>query len=83
MIIEETRILQRLQQRLDELLEDCSGMRGYLMQGALTNLNRLWDQLFLYMKDGRYNIDLLALPLSSCEVTERTVTNVFSLYTLK
>ena len=27
------------------------------MQGALTYLNKFWDQFFLYLKDGRYNID--------------------------
>ena len=51
------KIMQQLRQRLDKLLADSSGMRGNLMQGAMTYLNRFWDQLFLYLKDGRYNID--------------------------
>ena len=52
-----TKIIQQLRQRLDKLLADTSGMRGNLMQGALTYLNKFWDQFFLYLKDGRYNID--------------------------
>jgi len=50
-------IIQQLRQRLDKLLADSSCMRGKLMQGALTYMNKFWDQLFLYLKDGRYNID--------------------------
>ena len=41
------------------------GMRGDLMQKALNYLKSFWDQLFLYLKDGRYNIDRSALPLGS------------------
>ena len=51
------RIIHQLRQRLDKLLADSNGMRGNLMQGALTYLNKFWDQLFLYLKDGRYSID--------------------------
>lgn len=51
------KIIQQLRQRLDKLLADSSGMRGNLMQGALTYMNKFWDQLFLYLKDGRYCID--------------------------
>ena len=32
-------------------------MRGDLMQKALNYLNSFWNQLILYLKDGRYNID--------------------------
>lgn len=32
-------------------------MRGDLMQKALNYLSSFWDQLFLYLKDGRYCID--------------------------
>ena len=51
------KIIHQLRQRLDKLLADSSGMRGKLMQGALAYMNKYWDQLFLYLKDGRYNID--------------------------
>ena len=51
------KIIHQLRQRLDKLLADNSGMRGHLMQRALTYLNKFWGQLFLYLKDGRYNID--------------------------
>ena len=70
-----TKIIQQLRQRLDKLLADTSGMRGNLMQGALTYLNKFWDQFFLYLKDGRYNIDRSALPLglSKNSLAERTL----------
>ena len=55
--VKTTKIKQRLRQRLDKLLADNSGMRGNLMQGALTYLNKFWNQLFMYLKDGRYCID--------------------------
>jgi len=45
--------------------------RGDLMQKALNYLKSFWNQLFLYLKDGRYNIDRSALPLSSSAATER------------
>ena len=51
------KIIQQLRQRLDKLLADTGGMRGGLMQKALNYLKSFWDQLFLYLKDGRYNID--------------------------
>ena len=51
------KIIYQLRERLDKLLAESSGMRGKLMQGALTYLNKFWDQFFLYLKDGRYNID--------------------------
>ena len=57
------KIIHQLRQRLDKLLADSSGMRGKLMQGALAYMNKYWDQLFLYLKDGRYNIDRSALSL--------------------
>ena len=37
--------------------DDGNGMRGDLMQKALNYLNSFWNQLILYLKDGRYNID--------------------------
>ena len=46
-----------MRQRLDKLLADISGMRGDLMNKALNYLNSFWDQLILYLKDGRYSID--------------------------
>ena len=51
------KIIQQLRQRLDKLLADTGGMRGDLMQKALNYLKSFWSQLFLYLKDGRYNID--------------------------
>ena len=51
------RIISQIRQRLDELLADGNGMRGDLMQKALNYLKSFWDQLFLYIKDGRYCID--------------------------
>ncbi len=44
---------------------DGNGMRGDLMQKALNYLKSFWDQLILYLKDGRYCIDRSALPLGS------------------
>lgn len=52
-----TKIIQRIRQRLDKLLADTSGMRGDLMHKALNYLNSFWNQLILYLKDGRYSID--------------------------
>lgn len=52
-----SRIIQRLRHRLDKLLVDTRGMRGNLMQKALNYLNSFWNQLILYLKDGRYSID--------------------------
>ena len=52
-----TKIIQRIRQRLDKLLADTSGMRGDLMNKALNNLKSFWNQLILYLKDGRYSID--------------------------
>ena len=52
-----TKIIQRIRQRLDKLLADSSGMRGDLMNKALNYLKSFWNQLFLYVKDGRYSID--------------------------
>ena len=40
-----------------KLLADTSGMRGDLMHKALNYLNSFWNQLILYLKDGRYSID--------------------------
>ena len=55
---EETlKIVQRLRHRLDKLLADGNGMRGDLMNKALNYLKSFWNQLILYLKDGRYNID--------------------------
>ena len=58
-----TQIIQKMQQRLDKLLADTSGMRGNLMNKALNYLKSFWNQLILYLKDGRYSIDRSALPL--------------------
>jgi len=52
-----TKIIQRIRQRLDRLLADTSGMRGDLMNKALNYLKSFWNQLILYLKDGRYSID--------------------------
>lgn len=52
-----TGIIKQLRQKLDKLLTDGNPMRGDLMWKALNYLNSLWDQLILYLKDGRYNID--------------------------
>ena len=52
-----TKIIKQLRQRLDKLLIDGNPTRGDLMQKALNYLNSFWDQLILYLKDGRYNID--------------------------
>ena len=45
------------------------------MQKALNYLRSFWDQLFLYIKDGRYCIDRSALPLGSSKnsLAERTL----------
>jgi len=51
------KIIQKMRQRLDKLMADTSGMRGDLMHKALNYLNSFWNQLFLYLKDGRYSID--------------------------
>ena len=50
-------IIQRIRQRLDNLLTDGFGKKGNLMQKALNYINSFWDQLVLYLKDGRYCID--------------------------
>ena len=52
-----TKIIQRIRQRLDKLLADTNGMRGDLMNKALNYLKSFWNQLILYLKDGRYSID--------------------------
>jgi len=52
-----TKIIQKIRQRLDKLLADTSGMRGDLMNKALNYLKSFWNQLILYLKDGRYSID--------------------------
>ena len=51
------KIIQRIRRRLDKLLADTSGMRGDLMNKALNYLRSFWNQLVLYLKDGRYSID--------------------------
>jgi len=51
------KIISQIRQRLDKLLADGNGMRGDLMQKALNYLKSFWDQLILYLKDGRYCID--------------------------
>ena len=50
-------IIHRIRQRLDNLLTDGFGKKGNLMQKALNYINSFWDQLVLYLKDGRYCID--------------------------
>jgi hypothetical protein len=52
-----TKVISQIRQRLDKLLADGNGMRGDLMQKALNYLNSFWNQLILYLKDGRYCID--------------------------
>ena len=52
-----SKIISQIRQRLDKLLADGNGMRGDLMQKALNYLKSFWNQLFLYIKDGRYCID--------------------------
>ena len=70
-----SKIISQIRQRLDKLLADGNGMRGDLMQKALNYLNSFWNQLILYLKDGRYNIDRSALPLGSSKnsLAERTL----------
>jgi len=51
------KIIHKIRQRLDNLLADTSGMRGELMHKALNYLKSFWNQLILYLKDGRYSID--------------------------
>ena len=51
------KVISQIRQRLDKLLADGNGMRGDLMQKALNYLNSFWNQLILYLKDGRYCID--------------------------
>ena len=70
-----SKIITQIRQRLDKLLADGNGMRGDLMQKALNYLRSFWDQLFLYIKDGRYCIDRSALPLGSSKnsLAERTL----------
>ena len=69
------KIISQIRQRLDKLLADGNGMRGDLMQKALNYLKSFWDQLILYLKDGRYCIDRSALPLGSSKnsLAERTL----------
>ena len=52
-----SKIICQIRQRLDKLLADGNCMRGDLMQKALNYLKSFWDQLILYLKDGRYCID--------------------------
>ena len=52
-----TKIVNQIRQRLDKLLAEGNGMRGDLMIKALNYLNHFWNQLILYLKDGRYSID--------------------------
>ena len=52
-----SKIISQIRQRLDKLLADGNGMRGDLMLKALNYLKSFWDQLILYLKDGRYCID--------------------------
>ena len=52
-----TKIVKQIRQRLDKLLAEGNGMRGDLMIKALNYLNHFWNQLILYLKDGRYSID--------------------------
>jgi len=52
-----SKIIKQLRQRLDKLLADGNPTRGYLMQKALNYLKSFWNQLMLYLKDGRYKID--------------------------
>ena len=70
-----SKIIQEMRQRLDKLLADTSGMRGDLMNKALNYLKSFWNQLVLYLKDGRYSIDRSALPLglSKNSLAERTL----------
>ena len=51
------RIISQIRQRLEKLLADGNSMRGDLMQKALNYLKSFWNQLILYLKDGRYCID--------------------------
>lgn len=52
-----SKIIKQIRQRLDKLQTDGNSIRGDLMQKALNYLSSFWDQLFLYLKDGRYCID--------------------------
>ena len=42
---------------ISALQSDGFSMRGYLMHKALNYLKSFWNQLILYLKDGRYSID--------------------------
>ena len=44
-------------------------MRGDLMQKALNYQNSFWNQLILYLKDGRYNIDNSLAERTLCPMT--------------
>lgn len=52
-----TKIIKKIRQRLDKLLAETGSMRGDLMNKALNYLKSFWNQLILYLKDGRYSID--------------------------
>ena len=52
-----TDIMIAMSTKHDELLLDENAHLGDMMQKALNYLKSFWDQLFLYLKDGRYNID--------------------------
>jgi len=67
--------LQVKLQKPPKAAADGNGMRGDLMQKALNYLKSFWDQLILYLKDGRYCINRSALPLGSSKnsLAERTL----------
>ena len=70
-----SKIISQIRQRLVKLFADGNSMRGDLMNKALNYLKSFWNQLILYLKDGRYCIDRSALPLGSSKnsLAERTL----------
>jgi len=49
--------VKRIRERLDRLLEIGEENVSPLLAKAMRYLHNLWDGIFLYLKDGRYNID--------------------------
>lgn len=50
-------IVGRIRSKLDVLTSPVHPPRGELMGKAVNCLKTFWNQLFTYLKDGRYNID--------------------------
>lgn len=50
-------IVGRLRSKIDALLADGHPPRGELMEKAIRYIDNYWNQIFLYLSDGRYSID--------------------------